>query len=555
MTELKSINIALNVDAKGVSDGMRAAADEVKKGTDKLKSATDDVAKSTEAADRSVKTLQQSYRAAYSDAQRIADVHGLESQAFKEAAEEAGKYKNKLDDVAQVTKALASNAPVFRASIDVVKGFASGISAAAGAIGTFSDNKDLEVWAHRAQSAMALVIGLEGLAGLKGALNAFGIVIQAKVLPALRSLWVAIAANPITAIISALAAAAAAWGVYTMSTEEAAKAEIETKNASENLNKTIEEQTADLKKHNAELGLQLEAKKKGLSVDGLRAEQIEKELKQKEALLNSLKGENDAAINKLRTGQRVNSDIITRYTLLQGEISTLKAYQEELKKSADLQTKLSDKKAAKENIKTNKIKFQTIQDGLGIGDIQSISSKFNEAFDAMPKKIDMVADKYSQMNIKIKSASQQLKDALQSLAINGFESFAAQVGRSLAGANEDFAASAGQFIASIAETIGQGMIAIGIPMLATIATAAEGAAMIAAGGAVIAAGAAFGQASSGTPSGGASSSGNAHGLNSSYASSPSITPSTNNMYLSGILVGNDILISTKKTQQQYNRIK
>lgn len=556
---LKTINLRLNADASGIKAGMDDATQAIKSGSEQIKAATNGMTDATKQASDKMQTLQQSYRAAYKDAQRIAEVQGTQSQAFREAAKTAGEYKNKLDDVKQVTQALSSDTPVLKAMTDVTKGLAGAVGAISGAMTTFAgDNKVLQEWAQRSQGAISMLMGLEALGGLPDAFKAIGVVIKTSVIPALSELWALAMANPITAIVSVLGAAAAAFGIYKIATEDSVEATKQVATPTEDASKKIEQLTADLKAHNEQVAIQLKAKQMGVQVDAIKAKQQQEEINKNNERIKQLQDEQKAVNTALGSGKM-------RWQSLQDEIGALtitnyriKEYQTELQKAADLQTKLDATKTKKNTpveIKRASTDFAPVEQ---LKQIKPVIDDLKPVFGQISTMLETPKNKMSAFATDFLNHLDTMKNALQDMAVNGIGQFATMLGKSLGGANEDFGAAAGQFIASIGNVIGQGMIAIGIPMLGAVATAGEGLAMIGAGAAIIAASAAFGQMSSSAPNASGATGGSYSSGRDNYAmSSGGIVPSpnVNNMYLSGVLYGNDILISTKKSQQQYNRIK
>lgn len=549
---LKTINIAMSVDAKGVSTGMKDAADAIKAGTDKIQTATETIATNTKKADESMRTLAQSYRSAFKDAQRIAESQGMQSQAFKEAAAKAGEYRNKLDDVKQVTQILSSDTPLLKGMSDVTKGLAGSVGAVSGAMAAFAgNNKTLQEWAQRSQGAISMLMGLEALGGLPDALKAMGVAINSVAVPALMKLWALAAANPITAIVSVLGAAAAAFGIYTLATEDSVEATKKVAKPTQDASKSIEKLTADLKEHNEALRIQLAAKKAGIQIDAFKAKQVDEEIKQKQELVSRTQKE----IDNLKV-----TDAITAATLVgkrnlikttNDEITSLQAYQKALQDSAALQDKLDAKTSKKENIKTKTIKFQSITDGLGLNYIETAANKAKEAMASLPDHIDMVQDKFSSARDKIKDVSADLINALKDLARKGFVQFSTMAGEALAGAKVDWGKSIWALVAQVAATFADAILTMGTINLFIPGMEAVGALQIAGAAALYALSGYIGYATTDHSSASISDNGAVSSMGSSIAPAPNV----NNMYLSGVLYGNDILISTKKSQQQYNRIK
>src|SRR5574343_178493 len=213
-----NINIGIGADVSGLKSGLAQA-------TDSIKSATGEISKQgseiNQKAAPALKTLQQQYRATFKDAQMLAQQQGVNSEAFLEAARQAGEFKNQLGDVSEITKAMSSDTPLLTASLGVASGLAGGFAAAQGAMALFgNDSKELQEAMVKLQGAIALVTGLQALGGLADSLTALKAVITANVIPAMASLNAVIMANPFIALATAIVAVAGAMYLYTNRTKD-----------------------------------------------------------------------------------------------------------------------------------------------------------------------------------------------------------------------------------------------------------------------------------------------------------------------------------------------
>ena len=213
------INVLVGANIGGLVDGLNEAASAIQKGGAQIQGASE---KASKASANAYKTLQQEYRQTYKDSQILAQQQGINSTAFLEAATKAGEYKNQLDDVAEVTKAMSSDTPVLTAALGVGQGLAGAFAAAQGAMALFgSDSKFLQETMLKVQASMALVTGLQALGGLENALGAMSATITTKVLPALTALKIslftlegALIASGIGILLIALGAIISAMGDY-----------------------------------------------------------------------------------------------------------------------------------------------------------------------------------------------------------------------------------------------------------------------------------------------------------------------------------------------------
>lgn len=166
-----------------------------------------------------------------------------------------------------------------------------------------------------------------------------------------------------------------------------------------------------------------------------------------------------------------------------------------------------------------------------------------------------ISDSVSSFGLIMGDIFENVAQQLQALAVNGFAQFGEMIGESLAGAEVDAGAAASQILAGIASTLGQGMIAMGLPMLFAGVTAGQGAALIAGGTALMAvAGALKANSRPSSSSGGGGSYGG-----TSYAGGGSIggtyAPSAVTVMIDGRIRGGDIVITQLMTDRKNKRVK
>lgn len=154
------------------------------------------------------------------------------TKEYTDALTTAANAQFKLDEITQKIAGSATNLEsVLSNGVQVVSGFASGFAAAQGALALFGvENEELEETLVKVQGAMALATGLQGIQGMGKAvtnlitqLRSFSVV--QKAITALQWLWnAAMEANPIGAVVVAIAAlAAAVYGlteIFSDSTDE-----------------------------------------------------------------------------------------------------------------------------------------------------------------------------------------------------------------------------------------------------------------------------------------------------------------------------------------------
>ena len=99
------INIGVGANVGPLKSGMQEAIGIITSSGAKITAANEQAAARSEGA---FKSLQQSYRQTYKDAQILAQQQGINSDAFIEAAKKAAEYKDHLEDVQDAIKGASS---------------------------------------------------------------------------------------------------------------------------------------------------------------------------------------------------------------------------------------------------------------------------------------------------------------------------------------------------------------------------------------------------------------------------------------------------------------
>jgi len=178
----------------------------------------------TEEGGKSLKTLKQDFK----DAQKELDGLTVGSQKYIDTLKKLGSVKDEIGDLNNTIKVFNPEAKM-QAFGNVMGGVASGIQGAVGAMALFGvESKDTEKMLLKVQAASAFAEGIKGVMGLGDAFKDFQLVlgktaIGQKLVTAGQWLWnAAITANPIGAIIIALAALVAGIGYFISNTNDAA---------------------------------------------------------------------------------------------------------------------------------------------------------------------------------------------------------------------------------------------------------------------------------------------------------------------------------------------
>lgn len=166
-----------------------------------------------------------------------AELSGLEegSLEFNRVAKAAGELEDKIGDINQRVKALASDTGKIDALVDAATGLAGGFAAAQGAAALLGgENEDLQKSFVKVQSAMAILQGVQALANTLNKDSAFSTIFLSKAQNAAASstsflgkafgkLSLALLNNPVTAVVVGLVAAVVAIKAFAGGTSQAEK--------------------------------------------------------------------------------------------------------------------------------------------------------------------------------------------------------------------------------------------------------------------------------------------------------------------------------------------
>lgn len=513
---MEFINTGITFDGSGVQAGMKEASDAIKKGGEQIAGAAETAAAKS---DFAFKSLTQAYRQTSKDAQFLAETQGISSKAFLEAATKAGQYKNKLDDVKLAVDALGADKPVLQSTLNLAQGIAGGFAAAQGAMALFGGkSKEVDEALKKVQGSLALLQGLQAVAGLADAWTAFSVVLKTNVIPALMTTRGILMTTGIGAIAAVVGYLAYKWVEESEAQERATEAH---------------------KKF-------LEAHFKGAAFD------LETQRISIEALEDSLDKRQQLETNSYNKslqelGQQRAKEEITIQQYNSRALALQKAHNSKLKSIRDEWNKEHPVAA---NIVRKETQIQEI--GRNFSDGNIIPPLHIEGADMAQKKIEGVTGSLTRLQEMAWLVGDEIKSAFKDLIVPAFEEFGTLAGQSLAGAEVDFAKAGMKFIGSLAGTVGKGLIAMGVPLMAAITTFSEGLALVGAGTALMALSGAMGVAAGGgatAPSGGSSSGGYSGGGAASFQ------PQTSFFSATGILYGNDMLLAIQKSNQKMQRVK
>lgn len=539
------INVLVGANIGGLTTGLKEAASAIQKGGEQIQASSEKAAKSSATA---FKTLQQEYRQTFKDSQVLAQQQGLNGTAFLDAAARAGEYKNKLGDVAQITKAMSSDTPVLTAALGVGQGLAGAFAAAQGAMALFgSDSKVLQETMLKVQASIALVSGLTALGGLEDAFVAMSATITKFVIPAMNSLKATMLANPVTAMAVAIAAVVTALVLFSDGMETAAE---NTKVASEEFHKFNKEVESYI----------MTDKQRQIAAENEKYDNFKKVLQLKIAAF-------EVYMQTMKAGGQLINE-----TELQDFYKTKKQLQEIEKVHVDKIAEINKPKEIKVKplTKDEKAKKKDHEDYLDVvknlmplesklGTIDGATVKLSESMLSL-KQIGTdsfltVTSHASRFQEEMWRISDQVGKALVSLGEQGFGQFAQMAGAAMMGETVDWGQAAAQMISQIASTLGAGLIEIGAGLL--IVNPALAAAYLLGGAAIMAVAGAFGtnKGSSKSTGGGGSSPAPSANYSSNTGSALSFKPMSTYIEVGGQVRGNNLKISLINTDISNRRVK
>jgi hypothetical protein len=511
---MEFINAGITFDGSGIQAGMKDAADAIKKGGDEIGKAAETAATKS---DFAFKSLAQAYRQTSKDAQYLAETQGINSKAFLEAATKAGQYKNKLDDVKLAVDALGADKPVLQSTLNLAQGIAGGFAAAQGAMALFGGkSKEVDEALKKVQGSLALLQGLQAVAGLADAWAAFSVVLKTSVIPALMTTRGILMTTGIGAIAVVVGYLAMKW--Y----EEANAEEEATKKHKEFLEAHFKDAQFAQETQTLLTNAQADSLKKRLAL------QDQANLKEQTDLTQKFKNNE---ITQLQYNSRMQALEISNQAKL-----------------AEIRTNWAKEHPTVSNIVRKETQIQEIQ-GRGFFQMPTFA----------PEKLPpIIGDNFLQDTGKRFNSLKQLAfdvsdeigDKFKDLAQNKLAEVGTMIGQSLMGAETDLTKSAWGIVSAFATVLGQSFISIGTLSLAA-GNYAKGAAMIAAGVGIMAIAGAAGAASSGGSSG---SSAGAGGYNGATGAG-TFQPQTSFFSATGILYGNDMLLAIQKSNQKMQRVK
>lgn len=219
----KQIYVPITLGVDSYKKELATAATATQQSGAQIATAAQKASEANLSAAKATKTLQQEYRTAAKEAQKLAQIHGLNNAATLEAASKAAQYKDQLDDVNDRINAFH---PEKRFQL-AAQGMSAALSVVQAGVGIFSA---LGISSQSAEKAITAMMAIQGLAtalqnveAMKGAYQAISVMVKTQVIPSLVTMNGIIMASGIIALVAVVAALAYNWYQTSKAQEEAAK--------------------------------------------------------------------------------------------------------------------------------------------------------------------------------------------------------------------------------------------------------------------------------------------------------------------------------------------
>lgn len=510
-----------NVDPlKGV---IKEATGAVQAGAEKMAQAS---TASTDKIAGGQKSLVQEYRAAYKAAQILAEQQGTNSTAFKEAANAAAQYKDKIDDVKDAIKG-ASQEQQWR----LVSGaISSAASVAQGMVGVMSL---LGIESESAEKSIQKMLALQGIAA------------AAKGIYDLKDAFVAL--NSVTKFsLIGIAATAAAWLVFKNAADQAKEAQKKLNEEQKKANDLIADYL-------------LSAKQKEINAENEKFKEFEKILaKQTNLVANEYDSQGRIIIVHNAKVDAINKKAWAEYN---------EGFEKHKKTLADIEKKYAkDVKPVKVSEQESPFAFKLISKNV-TADLQATSKEIIKMMDGLKSTKPITFEDFFDPEITnnlynfvdnfdiISKRLDDIKNSIKASLIGGLGNVFQDLGAMWASGTGDISKSIANVVANIASELGTQLMALGIPLLFVPGFQGLGATYTAAGAALkLLAGAAGSYASQ--PVGGQGGGNNNGGGNNYSTGTPfNFQPTAVELSVGGMVRGNDLRVIAINTTRSNRRVR
>ena len=497
MEGIKGIYVPITAGVESYRAELAQAASITQQTGAQVAAAAAAVSTANEKAANTTRTLQQEYRAAAKEAQKLAQLHGINHAATLEATQRAAEYKDQLDDVNDRINAFHPEkkwklaADGVAAAIDVARA-GVGVMQALG-LNTEDAAKAIQVM----MTMQAAADALRSLEALKGAYQAISVMIKTNVIPAITTMNGMLMASGIIALVAIVAALAYNWYQTSKAEEEAAKNAEEYKKKLEEIEKQRQKTIANIQQTQA---LETRAMRDGLQ-------------KQLQTLTDAKNKEIEETAKALRTNeitvQMFNDRVKAIDAYYHNErLASIKDYNEKAakqrqeaaaKEQADLQKVYANRRKWMDSVEADWVKQNAAAAEAAANELAKVSQEvLGEQAEIPLPKMPNIDEHLKNLGWKqsLENFTGEMNRALSDMTAQFITGLAATIGQSLAtGAN--VMQTVGEFVLNalgqLAQQIGALMIAYGAAQykfnLSSLTLNPVG--MIAAGAAMVAIGAAI----------------------------------------------------------------
>lgn len=455
------------------------------------------VSSANEKAANTTRTLQQEYRAAAKEAQKLAQLHGMNHAATLEATQRAAEYKDQLDDVNDRINAFHPEkkwqlaADGVAAAIDVARA-GVGVMQALG-LNTEDAAKAIQVM----MTMQAAADALRSLEALKGAYQAISVMIKTNVIPAITTMNGMLMAGGIVALVAIVAALAYNWYQTSKAEEEAAKNAEEYKKKLEEIEKQRQKSIANIQQTQA---LETRAMRDGLQ-------------KQLQTLTDAKNKEIEETAKALRTNeitvQMYNDRIKAIDAYYHNErLASIKDFNEKAakerqeaaaKEQAELQKVYANRRKWMDSVEADFVRQNAEAAEAAANELARVSKESMESMPEMPLPAPPNLEEHFK-RMRWREALENLNAEVTTVLSNGVANFATGFAAAVGAAfmsSADGIKDVGSFVLNalgqLAQQIGALMIAYGVAQFkfnASVGTL-NPIGMVAAGAALVAIGAAI----------------------------------------------------------------
>lgn len=554
------VPITLGVDT--YKKELAAAATATQQSGAQVANAAQKASEANLSAAKSTKTLQQEYRIAAKEAQKLAQIHGINNAATLEAAAKAAHYKDTLDDVNDRINAFHPEKR-WQLAGQAMSGLVSltqGVIGSMQALGVSSQSAAQALVAMNALQGFASA--LQGLEAMKGAYAALSVAIKTSVIPSLLTMNGLIMASGIGLIVAAVVALGYAMYKSAEATREAEKSLreynatlVKTAQAEQDISIELlqgrERERAKLNNEatkkinefqNQAIAIQQKASEESRNLT--RAEVLEIESLRKQAQLTN----QALVIAQSEQNKKFHDEDVAKYKEAQEKKAKIAKEAADADWKAHLNAGKINQDILQQRLKGLEAQKQA-EDDAAMAASSAASNEADVPLFTLPN-IDKVIEGNNYAE-KIKEFGENTRKLVETHIGGAFSGVGTAIGQSLANGDDTLkavGASIGKSLAELAVNYGASLIALSVPMIMAgqplgFVYAAAGVGLIAAGSFISAKMGSGGTSGGGSSSsGGSTSSGATTGWGGNGGFNTGFGATANNLQLSTRVSGRDLEI-------------